>query len=509
MGCLPSIVFEIYELLCRHIWRSTATGDPEWKRLSKEGKLASTISQTELGGILDRGRTMINTHIKIIKELGWVKIIHRGIDSPSTYILGERKRDAEGKFVEVLYADTWIENLWKKLEEKAAEVFDVGARVTQLTHEERRSVCNSWIEETRLPRSLDPDDIPTPEKQDDFTTESVSKKPGVDVQFGEQGVFSLANISQPVMFTTANTEVARPLWGIREETRPNIKAAGGSPLLGAGDIYMPDSFAVPVLVPLGQGVNSGVVPVPSTVLVATPVLVPSTIQVPVPAVTAEGKIVPRTVSYDTEKDVGEKKEDKPVPTLNQRLTAVMAVAKGDSVPEHSRTEETYAQKIQRERQRQADRRRAKESKLKNFDGSQPAEVRAAIKHLENIWSVESKARFGSLAGVWQPADRKQVETLLKSYPPVALANAIRYLVGRWPDLQKRFWKGAGSQIPTIAVLSKLHATIVPEGMDYTDVSVVITEWENWYKLNPQDDPPPDLMRRYRDAQQKLKTMGAT
>jgi hypothetical protein len=311
------------------------------------------------------------------------------------------------------------------------------------------------------------------------------------------------------MFTTANTEVARPLWGIREETRPNIKAAGGSPLLGAGDIYMPDSFAVPVLVPLGQGVNSGVVPVPSTVLVATPVLVPSTIQVPVPAVTAEGKIVPRTVSYDTEKDVGEKKEDKPVPTLNQRLTAVMAVAKGDSVPEHSRTEETYAQKIQRERQRQADRRRAKESKLKNFDGSQPAEVRAAIKHLENIWSVESKARFGSLAGVWQPADRKQVETLLKSYPPVALANAIRYLVGRWPDLQKRFWKGAGSQIPTIAVLSKLHATIVPEGMDYTDVSVVITEWENWYKLNPQDDPPPDLMRRYRDAQQKLKTMGAT
>jgi hypothetical protein len=46
-------------------------------------------------------------------------------------------------------------------------------------------------------------------------------------------------------------------------------------------------------------------------------------------------------------------------------------------------------------------------------------------------------------------------------------------------------------------------------MDYTDVSVVITEWENWYKLNPQDDPPPDLMRRYRDAQQKLKTMGAT
>jgi len=67
LGCAPLVIFEIYDILRRWVWRSLESGDPDSRKCFSEGYLATSMSQTEIAAALDRDRKTINSYIYLLK----------------------------------------------------------------------------------------------------------------------------------------------------------------------------------------------------------------------------------------------------------------------------------------------------------------------------------------------------------------------------------------------------------------------------------------------------------
>lgn len=509
LGCLSPILFNVYEVIRRFVWRSADSGDPKWRDLFKNNKLASTVSQTEIGEAVGRDRNTANEYIRALKKLGWLKVIP-GPDkqTPATYVLGERVKDSQGRYHEVFFADAWMADLWAKLVETAEEQGDIGERPTKLPWDVRRGICNEWIEKTSFkPKKKAPKTEGPSEDSEDFveagleTSDEFEEVAAVPDNSGkgeesDSESSSESNEEEPLRCTENRAGVAPKTVHGLHRNRSNV---GGdvAPKTAHISIEGTSSHRSTEL-----GTRYREPPQPEFSRVRSPESA-SALSDSLPHVSEKDEF---TSSASTREKTRVRAYDSDA-SATDRLAHAAEVAAGRAVPALESTNLTFKQKAEAARSAQAKALLAKESKLRNFDSTKPYEVRRVMSHLEKIWGSESRSKFGPVAGAWQVQDRKMVEGLMKAYTVDLIEKGMRYLIGNWDGLAKRLFKGNGGTLPTVAVLSRCHATIFPEASDYAELSVLLSEWKTWFAANPDDDPPGDLEQRFDIARPKLKAMG--
>jgi DNA-binding Lrp family transcriptional regulator len=112
------MLFDLYELLRRYVWRSDTKGAKVQRQLWRDGQLATLVSQSELGEQLNVSRQTVSKYLREMKALGWVKTEDLG-DRELAYVLGERLPTSDGQRHEVFYADAWMRSIWEGLEQEA------------------------------------------------------------------------------------------------------------------------------------------------------------------------------------------------------------------------------------------------------------------------------------------------------------------------------------------------------------------------------------------------------
>lgn len=502
-GCIPMPVLLLYLTIRRHVWRSLEAGAPRWRSLFKQGHLAASVTQTELGEYFQREKKTINEYMPTLKKLGWVKVLQDpDCKRAASYIIGERLKTGSGKHQESFFADQWVNELWDRIYEAGQTEEGQGSNFNALPWDRKREICEQLIAETygEAPSEapiIAADTPVDPPEFDQFCTEQTFRMPGKTdnepdssipgtgkkrpmgpgkngLTYGEAPAESRSRISKSLRDYNRKPEHISGELGADPERSSPSRRAPAKP----GEVCLPEAQPQP-----RRGTGE-----------------------PARSEGPEHVFKKKEVSAEVSQLTQFSSTDEP--DVNQRLARLTAVAEGEAPAALDPNGETYKARVERARQQQADRAQAKEAKLRNFDGNKPTEVRQAIKHLEGIWSAESKAKFGPIAGAWQPSDRKMVEGLLKSYKPDLVAGAIKYLLASWDGLNKRMFKGNGGKIPTISVIARLHATIIPESVDYTELSVIAEEWQTWWDQHPSEAPPDDLSRRYQEALPRLKAIGA-
>ncbi len=513
LACFPAAVFNTYEIIRRHVWRSEETGDPAWRAWYRKGKLAATVSQDHIAALTGREKRTISEHIATFKELGWVEVIQDPqAKRPATYIVGERVKNSKGMYSEVFFSSSWLSGLLDAQRDEAEKQFGPGTGPTRLDVDTRIAICRQWIETTSqgkakqsvkikrekttlLPCGTDKNKMPT--MFDGWRPPAPQAQEQLHPQGGEGCNWQRIRIENPS----------------GEENKELEYTNAAEPTDPSGSLVLPASppragecvFRDPALSGNGWSVSSdGNLAIETSGLSSSARLVSQPTEL-----TADEQPVPiEPVQVQVTPDEPDKSPpNPPEPTVDQRMARLAAVAAGTAVATYDHTGETFRERAERARTSRVESLARKAAKLKNFDSTKPGELRQAVKHLEGIWSRESKAKFGPVAGVWQPADRKMCETLLKSYKIPDIEAGIKYLVGCWDSLNKRIFKGNGGKIPTIAVLHKLHASIIPESVDFADTIVVADEWRAWWEQHPNDNPPDDLDRRYQQALPKLRSIG--
>jgi hypothetical protein len=416
-----------------------------------------------------------------------------------------------------------MQDLWEKLEEAASEGSDVPEKVSRLSWERKREICRAWMAESNLasPRAK-PQAV---SEESDDVDKTPTERGSIPISFSTENSGSLSSVDLPL--STGVSKVQHEGSGISNLTshvrleKPNTrieKSLNREPT----NTYRPASE---------RGIGTFDQPRKSKTSVQSSSLSFSkedlTNSLPRQKPTEERKTIPKSAptgledkfsessantpenssnTADISTDIGLSRDDIPAP-ISDRLALLVSIGEGSVPAPLDRTGETYRDKVSRARARQVEQSAARDAKLRNFDGSKPHEVRQVLKHLEGLWAAECRARYGDAAGAWQVQDRKMVEGLLKSYKLGMVESAMRYLAGAWPGLNKRLFKGNGGMVPTIGVLSRCHATLVPESAEYSELSGLADEYNNWWKNNPNEFPPDDLQRRYDAHSSKLKALG--
>ena len=458
LGCLPSVTFDIYEVIRRWVWRSLESGDPESRRLFAKGQLATTMAQSEIAEALGRDRKTINGHIAGMKDLGWLQVVPaKDHASAATYILGERVKDGQGRSHEVFFADSWMKGLWSRLEVAAMEEIGEGAKVHRLSWDRRREICRSYLAEN--------------------SSDGGGSEGSDDDSEDDTGSFSKGDPGE---------KLDRGLSDFLDRGCPENGTPGGGGLSRKIDTERREVF-----LPEDTGNNKG-----------------RRVSAAAPRGRSHWDAPRRRPLTPGLPEVNEDQQDSGDRPAADRLAVVRAVAAGEVAPRLDVRAEAWKEKAERERERQDGVERARQRRLANFDGTKPYEVRQAIKHLEGVWKAEMKGSFGDAAGEWQAKEHKLVDSLLKSYKkPLLLEEAIRYLARQWGALKDRLVKGKGGVAPTVSFLSQFHATIVPEAQEYSSLFEIKAEWTQWFKDNPDRRPPDDLRKRYTAAQPKLEALG--
>lgn len=140
------------------------------------------------------------------------------------------------------------------------------------------------------------------------------------------------------------------------------------------------------------------------------------------------------------------------------------------------------------------------------NGSSPTQ-KQALKQLESTWAAEMGKRFPDLAiASWDAKNRGQARNLITKYDGGSADAAVKYVVRRWEEFNKSYFKGTGT-IPTIGMILKLHETIVPVAVQWEKHADTMEKWEKFYAEHPYDDPPADLEKKYRAAKASLNALG--
>ncbi len=524
LGVLPDTLFNIYEILRRYVWRSYESGDPKWRRLYADGKLAATVPQSEISAALNCGREIVNRHISTAKNLGWLKVRQDpNARRAATYILGERVKDGKGRYHEVFYADAWMRDLWDRLEAAANVNSDGSEKVSKLPWDERREICRAWMAESaknpaklKLEPSLTPGEDETGEdvSDPDQTADPERELPELLVTLGlgpnyldfhsgvtkiSQGVSGKDHTSHPDVLKKDHTIIEKPSAKKNRELEQQYRPASerGVEHLSTPRKTRTQPFPSPESERSSESKELKTITSPRTTEKESSRFLDLLPENNSPESSASAPDFSSNSAY-TSSDQS---------SAESRVAKLAEIAEGRIPAPLDRTGETYRAKVERERARQAQISASRASRLRNFDGTKPYEVRQVLKHLEAIWSAESKAKFGPSAGAWQIQDRKMMESLLKSYTVEMLEGGMKYLVGNWDGLSKRFFKGNGGLVPSLGVLSRCHATIIPESAKYAEVADLANEWNSWWVNHPDDSPPSDLQSRYDQNRDKLKALG--
>jgi len=464
LGCLPNILFDTYEILRRWVWRSLDSGDPISRRLYSDNKLATTMAQSEIADALDRDRKTVNGHIAAMKELGWLKVIpDPDNQKPATYVLGERVKDANGRFHEVFFADAWMKGLWERLEQVARQDMGENGRVTKMTWERRRMICKEYMASNSEPEGGGSEDDSKGSEDEDpegppgeKTAPPLSQKS--DTPCPENRTSVGGGLSRKV-----DTEIEEKS-SLRDDREKNMKEVRGSASrTSARSHWDKPSPAMRATLPEHKESKK------------TPAGAPSVA------------------------DAGEE----PVP-VHQRLETLHGVAAGKPAKYDPRGE-GHADKADRAhvaiREREERRRVRMNSKAEDEQA-----IKEAKRYLRQVWEQETEIAFGKGYPSFGPPEYTQLETLLASYTQAQLTLAIAYTVQQWPSIRQRFLKSTTDKL-SLSFIWRFHAAIIPEGEDYQKIQGVHLEWQEWFKKNPSKMPPRDLSDRHRAVEPQLKALG--
>ena len=109
----------VYEILRRHVWRSTDSGHSEMKASAKAGYLHTRMSQKKIAAMTGLTRKMVVKYVEFLRSVGWVYTDEAGSGFEHFYTLGEcsNKEDRkEGK--ELFFADFEVEQMVDRIKRK-------------------------------------------------------------------------------------------------------------------------------------------------------------------------------------------------------------------------------------------------------------------------------------------------------------------------------------------------------------------------------------------------------
>ena len=146
LGVMPPVLFLLYDLLRRYVWRSIETADPEVRRLVSGGHLVARINQGTLAEMLgyDRRETVCR-HLQRLVRLGWVRVQQSENHGVASYVLGEVVEDSSGGRHEVFYADAFLQSLIETLDDLATRTHGAGASMRNLPLTERQDAVKAFI----------------------------------------------------------------------------------------------------------------------------------------------------------------------------------------------------------------------------------------------------------------------------------------------------------------------------------------------------------------------------
>ena len=149
LGVMPPVLFLLYDLLRRYVWRSIETADPEVRRLVRGGHLVARINQSTLAEMLgyDRRETVCR-HLQRLVRLGWVKVQQSENHGVASYVLGEVVEDSSGGRHEVFYADAFLQSLIECLDTRASQTLGAGSSMRDLPLAQRQAAVKEFIAHT-------------------------------------------------------------------------------------------------------------------------------------------------------------------------------------------------------------------------------------------------------------------------------------------------------------------------------------------------------------------------
>jgi hypothetical protein len=141
IGCLPSHIFDIYDVLRRHVWKGRDGGNNITNRLwLLEGKVATNVSLEEVAQTIGCSRKIVFARVELMEVMRWLTI--DGSEKTATYVLGNI---IEGTSRPGFFADPWMQDLWEHICETAQQELGEYATGTHLPWERRREICTDWI----------------------------------------------------------------------------------------------------------------------------------------------------------------------------------------------------------------------------------------------------------------------------------------------------------------------------------------------------------------------------
>jgi len=421
LAAFHPMLFNLYEVLRRNIWRSDTKGTPSQRVIMKENLLATLVSQSDLGEQLNISRQTVSKYLREMKRLGWLYTIEAG-DYELAYVLGERVNASVGGAHEVFFADGWMRDIWKRLVNEVTEEWPEGTKVRDLPIARRIEVIESLADQTP---SVSP------------ALQEVSSQPDRGCKAGPTWGTDDPEVGTRDTSGISGTELAKH----REDIEKDIE-------------------------------NS-----------------------------SEDSASPR---HSREPPSDQTKKIPPAPSLGSNKENVSAADRKAAL-EKLQAETSERQKAAREKKMR--KRRTREAKQDNLKGVGAAKT-PGITALEKVWYAEWAEAFPTLdAAKWSGKEFGQCKQLMEKYDAFLVKVAFEYIISCWPTVRDRVFKGRGTA-PTLGTLLRLHDVFFPEAQKWVELRKAKDNYEHWFQKNPNNPyPPPELEKRYQDAQEGLKALG--
>lgn len=434
LACVPHQIVLLYDVLRRFVWRSDEYGAEFTQKLRREGFLVSPVRQATIGEMLgyDRPRT-ISENLRLLKDLGWVRVHTDALSNTTCYALGETVRDSLGQTHEVYWADAYLSGLMEALREAARAQHGPEATLRALPMSERIAFCKSYLKRHRLP-SQDSDPVDPQEGQFD----PLGGETPTDTPFRGHGYPPSATADTPP-----------------PQNRSSNKKGSTNP---SETLEQPNATA--------RTQRGGSAP-------------PH----------------PPGVGGERRGGDGEEKSQEKLPTSGSQIQT-SPDAELQRLIERRREEFQNAatQNASKQLREESGKERQIDA-LKNGRKRSTAD-KAALLKLEERWRTAMGAlRPGAVIAPWGPPELSKVSGLVASYGVDVVTRMVDYITSSWEEVNGRIFKGKATQ-PTIAMMASMHESIAAEAQSRSGTDEVSQEVQRWRREHPEEPLPQELADRY-------------
>ena len=444
----------VYEELRAHVWRSRTKGSRKLRKAIKSGRLSACIRRQSVADSTGLSVKTVQRRLTRLQEIGWIRTASGKCQGEaSLYELGHLLPGG----VEVFYADIDCRDFYIHLSEVAEAREE---EVHQLPVRERIELAKVWLDQEG--RAVQEGGTESPTRS---VTESSKTEGG--------GTESPTIINNPSGERIDKSEEC-PGRGAPDAH------AGPEPKHWAG----PDNERRKRFRPSKKNVVGRSEPTNDQ----------------------EQEEGLAEFALDTEEGSGQDGED--------RLARAVATATGAGKKADDQAVENATRRLKRQRTEKLEKVTAKESKAQNFKGRHAPDV---VKGARKAWDVYKSEIEGLddefVVPKWNAKGngkgRGQVCELVDMYGGEATEQAIRYVVGNWDEIGKRFFKTAPGGVPNLGRLFALHEQLFREATVWGRHREVLEEWRTWFDAHRYDEasPPAGLQERYDQARTALESLG--